>query len=135
MTLSRICVVLVLTAMPASLVAGGSDQNVLPPDISTDKTVKFDYPIVYVRVARPYPASYAGINDLNQAGLPQTNPPGAELRLLHPDGRDESLVPVEAHESITDPVVSFDGQWVYYAKFHHMAEGSAHMTKLRSQMP
>ena len=104
-----------------------------PAEVSTDKSVKFDYPIVYVRAPRPYPKEYLGINHLNQAGLHQTNAPGAELRLLYPDGRDESLVSVAERESITDPVVSFDGQWVYFAKFHHMATGSAHMTKLRSR--
>ena len=110
-----------------------ADPAVVPPPLATDKSIDYDYPIVYVRVPRPYPAEYAGINHLNQAGLHQTNPPGAELRLLHPDGRDESLVPVAAEESITDPVVSFDGQWVYFAKFHHMAKGEAHMSKLRSR--
>jgi hypothetical protein len=96
--------------------------------------VKYDYPIVYVRVPRPYPKEYYGINHLNQAGLHQTNAPGAELRLLRPDGRDESLLSVDPHESITDPVVSFDGEWVYYARFHHMTTGpSASMTKLQSR--
>jgi hypothetical protein len=105
-----------------------------PPPIASDVTVKYDYPIVYVRVPRPYPKTYYGINHLNQAGLHQTNAPGAELRLLHPDGRDESLVSVSAHESITDPAVSFDGQWVYYARFHHMTTGAtASMTMLQSR--
>jgi hypothetical protein len=105
-----------------------------PPPIASDRTVHYDYPIVYVRVPRPYPKAYYGINHLNQAGLHQTNAPGAELRLLHPDGRDESLVAVQAQESITDPVVSFDGQWVYYARFHHMATGAtASMTMLQSR--
>src|SRR5262249_12830451 len=106
----------------------------LPPPIASDKEVKYDYPIVYVRVPRPYPKTYSGINHLNQAGLHQTNAPGAELRLLHPDGRDESLVPVGPHESITDPVVSFDARWVYFAKFHHMDTGpTASMTHLQSR--
>src|SRR5438874_1063331 len=95
----------------------------MPPSIASDTAVKYDYPIVYVRVPRPYPKTYSGINHLNQAGLHQTNAPGAELRLLNPDGRDESLVSVAAQESITDPVVSFDGQWVYFAKFHNMTTG------------
>src|SRR5439155_22912940 len=95
-----------------------------PPPVASDRTVNLDYPIVYVRVPRPYPRTYDGINHLNQAGLHQTNAPGAELRLLHPDGRDESLVSVEAQESVTDPVVSFDGKWVYYAKFHQVATGA-----------
>lgn len=105
-----------------------------PRPIATDTAVKFDFPIVYVRVARPYPRAYNGINHLNQAGLHQTNAPGAELRLLHPDGRDEMLVPVQPQESITDPMVAFDGQWVYFAKFHVMATGpSASMTMLQSR--
>jgi hypothetical protein len=105
-----------------------------PPPVASDGTVKLDYPIVYVRVPRPYPKAYYGINHLNQAGLHQTNAPGAELRLLHPDGRDEALVPVEANESITDPVVSLDGEWVYFARFHHMTTGpTASMTLLQSR--
>jgi hypothetical protein len=105
-----------------------------PPPVASDPSVKYDYPIVYVRVPRPYPKAYYGINHLNQAGLHQTNAPGAELRLLHPDGRDESLVAVEPQESITDPAVSFDGQWVYFAKFHHMTTGpTASMTNLQSR--
>ena len=38
--------------------------------------------------------------------------------LLQPDGTQEVLVPVSEAESIADPQVSFDGQWVYYAKMH-----------------
>ena len=38
--------------------------------------------------------------------------------LLHPDGNEEVLVPVEPQESIADPFVSFDGQWVFFAKMH-----------------
>jgi len=106
----------------------------LPGPIAGDKSVQFDYPIVYVRVARPYPKEYYNINHLNQAGLHQTNAPGAELRILYPDGRDESLVAVKEKESITDPVVSFDGQSVYFAKFHQMEKGAtASMTQLQSR--
>ena len=36
------------------------------------------------RVPRPYPEEYRHLNHLNQAGLHQTNAPGAELRLLRP---------------------------------------------------
>ena len=43
-------------------------------------------------------------------------------------------MPVEPQESITDPAVSFDAQWVYFAKFHHMTTGpSASMTNLQSR--
>lgn len=110
------------------------DARDFPRPIAEDKSVVFDYPIVYVRVPRPYPKEYFNINHLNQAGLHQTNAPGAELRLLHPDGNDELLVGVEPQESITDPAVSLDGRWVYFAKFHHMATGAtASMTKLQSR--
>src|SRR4051812_47182349 len=45
--------------------------------------------------------------------------PGAELMLLHPDGKEEVLVPA-GKGSVTDPFVSFDGQWVYYSHFHDL---------------
>jgi hypothetical protein len=106
----------------------------LPRDVSSNSAIRYDYPIVYVRVPRPYPKEYYNINHLNQAGLHQTNAPGAELRVLYPDGRDESLVPVTEKESITDPMVSFDGQWVYFARFHEMDTGAtASMTNLQSR--
>ena len=83
---------------------------------------------------RPYPAAYYNINHLTQAGLHQTNAPGAELRILHLDGKDESLVEVSERESIADPMVSFDGRWVYFAKYHHMNTGAtASMTNLQSR--
>jgi Hydrazine synthase alpha subunit middle domain len=123
---------LVLVARPGP--GASRAVNVRPPSISTDKSIQYDYPIVYVRVPRPYPKEYCHLNHLNQAGLHQTNAPGAELRLLHPDGRDESLVAVGPQESITDPAVSFDGQWVYYARFHEMGtKEEAHMTRIRSR--
>ena len=40
--------------------------------------------------------------------------PGADLMLLHPDGTEEVLV-AGGNGSVTDPMVSFDGAWVYYA--------------------
>ena len=102
----------------------------LPRPVASDKSVTFDYPD---RLRPRAPAVPEGIQR-DQPPEPGRAAPderaGAELRLLHPDGRDESLVPVEPHESITDPVVSFDGQWVYFAKFHDMATGaSASMTQ------
>src|SRR5204862_7651565 len=49
--------------------------------------------------------------------------PGADLMLLRPDGSEEVLVKGGAG-SVTDPVVSFDGEWVYYSLFHDMKGGS-----------
>jgi hypothetical protein len=86
-----------------------------PPHISTDKTVKYDYDIVYVRAPR---RSSDGRSRWAEVGDPRTMEPGADLVLLHPDGSEEVLVPVKAHEAIADPYVSFDGRSVYFAKFH-----------------
>src|SRR4051812_2712031 len=35
-----------------------------PAPVASDKAVTFDYPVVYVRVPRPYPKAYNGINHL-----------------------------------------------------------------------
>jgi hypothetical protein len=89
--------------------------NLTPPPIRTDKSVKYDYDIVYVRA----PRKGDNVRPLwAEVGDPRTMEPGADLMLLHPDGSEEVLVPVRPHESIADPFVSFDGQWVYYAKMH-----------------
>src|SRR5207244_12616614 len=40
-----------------------------------------------------------------------------DLILLHPDGKEEVLVP-GGEGSIADPFVSFDAEWVYYAHFY-----------------
>ena len=48
---------------------------------------------------------------------------GADLMLLHPDGSEEVLVR-GGPGSVTDPMVSFDGQWVYYSLFHDLKGGS-----------
>ncbi len=45
--------------------------------------------------------------------------PGADLMLLHPDGSEEVLV-AGGNGSVTDPVLSFDAQWVYYSYFPDM---------------
>lgn len=48
---------------------------------------------------------------------PATIDPGADLMLLHPDGAEEVLV-AGGNGAVTDPFLSFDGQWVYYALYH-----------------
>ena len=95
-------------AAPAAL-------DVSPKHFSKDPSVKLDYDIVYVRAPRKgdkLRTRWAEVGD------PRTMEPGADLMLLHPDGSEEVLVPVKAHESIADPFISFDAQWVYYAKMH-----------------
>ena len=60
------------------------------PHISTDKSVTYDYDIVYVRAPR------AGDEIHKRFYLDFSSPvvmePGADLMLLHPDGSEELLV-------------------------------------------
>ncbi|HEY7313135.1 MAG TPA: hypothetical protein VH643_27550 [Gemmataceae bacterium] len=89
--------------------------NMDPPHISTDKTVQYDFDIVYVRAPR---RDDSGKAKWAEVGDPRSMEPGADLVLLHPDGKEEVLVAVKDNEAIADPYVSFDGQSVYFAKFH-----------------
>ncbi len=112
---------LILLAVVASPLCGQErkplykgDLSIDPPHVATDKTVKYDYDIVYVRA----PRRDNGKARWAEVGDPRTMEPGADLMLLHPDGKEEVLVPVKEHEAIADPFVSFDAAWVYYAKMH-----------------
>src|SRR5262245_28071378 len=89
--------------------------NVNPPHISTDKTVKYDYDIVYVRAKRAGDKIHKRFD--TDFSSPVTLELGADLMLLHPDGKEELLVE-GGDGSITDPFVSFDGQWVYYVHIY-----------------
>ncbi|MGE3803734.1 MAG: hypothetical protein AB7K24_03560, partial [Gemmataceae bacterium] len=87
--------------------------NITPKHISTDKSVKYDYDIVYVRGLRRQDGKEARWSEFSR---PTMMEPGADLMLLHPDGSEEVLV--EGKDgSVMDPYVSFDGEWVYYCKF------------------
>jgi hypothetical protein len=95
--------------------------NVQPPHISVDKSIKWDYDIVYVRAPR---FGDDKVSRWAEVFNPLNVDPGADLVLLHPDGSEEVLV--EGGEgAIADPYVSFDGQWVYYAKFHDQTQQAA----------
>ena len=89
--------------------------DIAPKPIATDKSIKYDYDIVYVRAPRN--------GDKARSQLGRDRPsrrimePGADLMLLHPDGRRKCWSP-GGKGSVTDPYVSFDGEWVYYAHFH-----------------
>ena len=95
------------------------DTNI--PQVNDDPDVRIDYDIVYVRALRDGDDKHKRYyTDFSQ---PVTMEPGADLMLLHPNGSEEVLV--EGGEgSITDPVVSFDGKWVYYTKIHYLTKRS-----------
>ncbi len=74
------------------------------------------YDIVYVRQVR--------FGDTTNTTWPEVShpgriDPGADLMLLHPDGSEEVLV-AGGVGSVTDPFISFDGEWVYYSLFYDM---------------
>jgi len=84
--------------------------NMTVPPIGSDDTVEYDYDIVYVRAPRKG-------DDTNTRWAEIVRPtqmePGSDLMLLHPDGTEEVLV--DAGEgAIADPMLSFDGEWVFY---------------------
>lgn len=87
------------------------------PHISTDKSINYDYDIVYVRAGRAGDEIHKRYyTDFSQ---PVTMEPGADLMLLHPDGSEELLVE-GGKGSTTDPIISFDGQWCYYVHIYNL---------------
>jgi hypothetical protein len=91
------------------------DVNI--PHVSTDPSVKVDYDIVYVRADRAGDKIHKRyFTDFSQ---PVTMEAGADLMLLHPDGSEEVLVD-GGKGSVTDPVISFDGEWVYYSYLYDL---------------
>jgi hypothetical protein len=95
--------------------------NVRPKPVATDPTVKLDYDIVYVRALRKGDAVGTNWPEISN---PLFMDAGADLVLLHPDGGEEILV-TGGLGSVTDPMVSFDGEWVYYTLFHDLTGASA----------
>jgi len=91
--------------------------HVAVPPIASDRSVRYDYDIVYVRAPRAGDTVHKRFyTDFSQ---PVTMEPGADLMLLHPDGSEELLV-AGGDGSITDPMVSFDAQWVYYSHLYNL---------------
>ena len=95
------------------------DVNV--PHVSTDPAVKIDYDIVYVRADRLGDDKHAEF--FTDIARPVYMRPGADLMLLHPDGSEEVLVDGGDKGGVTDPMVGFDGEWVYYSFFHDLTKG------------
>jgi len=97
--------------------------NVKVPHISTDKSVKYDYDIVYVRTPRKGDKASSKWTEIAH---PAIMDPQGDLMLLHPDGSEELLVEGGIDGSVTDPYVSFDGQWVYYSHLKGLKGTSQH---------
>jgi hypothetical protein len=98
-----------------------NDLNVNPPHISTDKSVKYDYDIVYVRAKRAGDKVHKRF--YTDIAAPIHLEAGADLMLLHPDGKEELLV--EGGEgAITDPVITYDGESVLYVKIHSVKQSN-----------
>ena len=95
MILSRVISVIGATLFCAAGLAADKeplfpeDLNTRIPHISTDKSVKWDYDIVYVRALRAGDEIHKRFyTDFSQ---PVTMEPGADLVLLRPDGSEEVL--------------------------------------------
>ncbi len=96
--------------------------NVKPRPIAEDKTVKYDYDIVYVRAPRYAKGKNKDGKDIPARVWPEIGHPynlqsATDLMILHPDGSEEVLV-AGGKGAIADPYVSFDAEWVYYTLFH-----------------
>jgi hypothetical protein len=93
--------------------------NIEPPHFSKDASVKIDYDIVYVRAPRADDKTHVIFGEAVNTGVRME--PGSDLMLLHPDGSEEVLVP-GGKGAVVDPYVSFDGESVYFAKFHDVSD-------------
>ena len=120
----RCLVALIIAIVPLAVFAQNPDEQLFPdpidvkvPHIRTDKSVKYDYDIVYVRRDRAGDKMHKRF--FTDFSPPVTMEPGADLMLLHPDGNEEVLVE-GGDGSVTDPIVSFDGEWVYYSHLHNL---------------
>ncbi|MFO0803816.1 MAG: hypothetical protein U0791_11945 [Gemmataceae bacterium] len=91
------------------------------PKIDTDKTVKYDFDIAYVRAGRAGDKTHKRF--FTDFSSPVVLEPGADLMLLHPDGSEDVLMK-GGEGSITDPVVSLDGQWIFYTHIHNLKNAS-----------
>src|SRR5262245_10879562 len=107
----------------SSSVAGKPNRkgpfSIVVPRISTDPTIKYEYDIVYVRTPRkgnkPHSSRWP------DASLPLNVDAEGDLMLLHPNGSEERLV-AGGKGSVTDPFVSFDGEWVFYSQFEDLKD-------------
>lgn len=93
------------------------------PPIASDRDVKFDYDIVYVRSPRKGDQQNSLWPEISHPALMDAD---ADLILLHPDGSEEILVKGGKDGAVTDPMVSLDGTWVFYSHVRGLAGTSQH---------
>ena len=108
-----------VAALTGSLLGQEKKPRILdvnPPPIAKDASVLYDFDIVYVRAPRKGDDKQIAWTEVF---APLRAEPGSDLMLLHPDGKEEVLV-AAGDDAITDPFVSFDAEWVYYARFHNV---------------
>ena len=98
--------------------ASAAQPKIDIPHVSSDKSVRLDYSIVYVRAPRYGDEKAARFAEVMN---PMAIDPGADLMLLKPDGSEEVLVE-GGNGAVADPYVSFDGEWVYYALLHDQTD-------------
>lgn len=108
--LSRLSLTLLvsLAALPAPASAQG-------PQRRTPGQVGIDYPIVACRMPRRDRQDKEHFPDVMNFSLYVDR--GTDLVLIHPDGREEVIVETGETGAVVDPVVSFDGRTIFYAKF------------------
>src|SRR5262245_37210023 len=112
---------LFLALVALTVVATAAPVDVEPKPIASDPSVKYDYDIVYVRAPRRGDDRQIIWADVF---TPLRAEPGSDLMLLHPNGTEEVLVKA-GNDAVADPFVSFDGEWVYYSRFHNVQKGLA----------
>ncbi|MCI0701063.1 MAG: hypothetical protein L0241_08265 [Planctomycetia bacterium] len=120
-TLLSLAVCVPLSAMICAVAADPAlppkKLDPVPKPLASDTSVKLDDDIVYVRAPRfvPGKAGKERPSAWPEIAHPTNINAGYDLMILHPDGKEEVLV--EGGEgSIADPFVSFDAEWVYYAR-------------------
>src|SRR5262245_59214012 len=120
----RLCLLVTLIAVTLVWSQQANDAsgplNINPRHISPDRSVTRDYDIVYVRAPRKGDAVGTNWTEISN---PVFMDASTDLMLLHPDGKEEVLV-TGGVGSVTDPMVSFDGESVYYTLFHDLKGAS-----------
>jgi hypothetical protein len=90
--------------------------NLNVPHITKDTSVKYDFPIVYVRVPRK---GNDVLSKWAEISHPVSMDPGGDLMLLQPYGKEEVLDKGGA-STVVYPDVTYDGQWIINTHIHDM---------------